>query len=145
MITLIGAMLGFFGSMIPEVMGVFKQRADRAHELAILKLQREQQERGHSERLEEIRLVHDSAQIKALYATYRTDIIWVDALNGTVRPVLAYAFFLLYAVVKMLQFSVIDFAQPLLPWQLWGEEDQAIFAAIISFYFGQRSFGKMRR
>jgi Holin of 3TMs, for gene-transfer release len=145
MVTLIGAILGFLGSMVPEILSLFKQRADRAHELAILALQREMREQAQSERLEEIRLVHDSAQMKALYTTYRTDIVWVDALNGSVRPVLAYAFFLLYATVKMLQFSVLDLGQPLLPWQLWGEEDQAIFAAIISFYFGQRSFGKARR
>jgi len=60
------------------------------------------------------------------------------ALNGTVRPVIAYSFFALYASVKAIQFSAN------LPWLLWTAEDQAIFAGIISFYFGQRAMSKLR-
>jgi hypothetical protein len=70
----------------------------------------------------------------------------VDALNGTVRPVLAYSFFLLYFVIKYMQFSMVDLADPF-PWQLemlWSVEDQAIFAGIISFYFDQRAMSKVR-
>jgi hypothetical protein len=145
MITLIGAILGFIGSMMPEVLSFLKQRGDRIHELEMLRFQVAQADKGQSERLEEIRLVHDSAQAKSLYATYRTNIPWVDALNGTVRPVLAYAFFLLYASVKLIAFAWLDPSHPPLPWQIWGEEDQAIFAAIISFYYGQRAFSKVRQ
>ena len=145
MVTMIGAVLGFFGSMIPEIVGLFRERADRQHELDILQLQLRQQEIGHHERLEEIRVAHDAAQMEALYATYRTHIAWVDALNGTVRPVMAYAFFLLYAAVKAAQCWMAAREGEVLPWLLWGEEDQAIFAAIVSFYFGQRAFGKARR
>jgi hypothetical protein len=29
-------------------------------------------------------------------------------------------------------------------WVLWQAEDQAIFAGIISFYFGQRAMSKLR-
>ncbi|MBN8531560.1 MAG: hypothetical protein J0L97_06855 [Alphaproteobacteria bacterium] len=98
----------------------------------------QQQAQGHANRLEEIQTQADIAESRALYRTYNTGIRWVDALNGTVRPVIAYAFFLLYAVVKAMQFSAD------LPWLLWTEEDQAIFAGIISFYFGQRAMSKMR-
>ena len=31
-----------------------------------------------------------------------------------------------------------------LPWLLWTTEDHAIFAGIISFYFGQRAMSKLR-
>jgi Holin of 3TMs, for gene-transfer release len=144
MITLTGAILGFIGSMIPELLAFFKQKADRVHELEILKFQREQQAAGHSERMEEIRISHDTARMQALYGTYTTQIRWVDALNGSVRPVMAYAFFLLYAVVKLTQFAMIPEGESPLPWQLWGQEDQAIFSAIVSFYFGQRAFSKVR-
>ncbi|MBY0354714.1 MAG: hypothetical protein K2Q12_03170 [Rickettsiales bacterium] len=60
---------------------------------------------------------------------------------------LAYSFFALYAATKCLQWGLLDMHSPL-PWQvqaLWGEEDQAIFAGIISFYYGQRAFSKQRR
>lgn len=53
--------------------------------------------------------------------------------------IIAYSFFLLYTVVKVMQFSAG------LPWLLWTEEDQAIFAGIISFYFGQRAMSKLRQ
>lgn len=145
MITLLSAALGFFSSAFPDLLKIFTQSQDRKHELTILQMQMAQQAQGHSERLEEIGAMADIAESKALYKTYNTGIRWVDALNGTVRPVLAYAFFLLYAAVKAWQFSMLP-DNPL-PWQieiLWTDEDRAIFAGIVAFYFGQRAMGKVR-
>lgn len=146
MITLLGSLLGFFSSAFPDVLKLFRDAQDRKHELKILELQMQQRAQGHLERLEEIEVNAETAQLQSLYQTYQTHIGWVDALNGTVRPVLAYAFFLLYAAVKGAQLSgflesvdVVS-ALPL----VWGVEDQAIFAGIISFYFGQRAMAKLR-
>lgn len=136
MITLLGAILGFFGSAFPELLKLLQDKRDKAHELAILELQMRQAEQGHLNRLEEIGANADIAEAKAIYRTYNVGIKWVDALNGTVRPVLAYAFFLLYAWVK------IAYLQSDMGWQVWTEEDGAIFAGIISFYFGSRAVGK---
>ena len=71
---------------------LFRDSADRKHELTILQMQIEQQERGHVNRLEEIQITSDSLESRALYKTYNVGIKWVDALNGTVRPILAYSF-----------------------------------------------------
>ena len=139
MITLLGSLLGFLSAAFPDFLKLFRDTQDRKHELRILELQMEQQAQGHSNRLEEIQVNADIAESRALYQTYNTGIRWVDALNGTVRPVIAYSFFLLYTVVKVMQFSAG------LPWLLWTEEDQAIFAGIISFYFGQRAMAKIRQ
>jgi len=138
MITLLGSLLGFLSAAFPDFLELFRDAQDRKHELKILELQMQQQAQGHANRLEEIQTQADIAESRALYRTYNTGIRWVDALNGTVRPVIAYSFFILYAVVKAMQFSAD------LPWLLWTEEDQAIFAGIISFYFGQRAMSKMR-
>lgn len=137
MITLLGALLGFAGSAFPDLLKLLKDHQDRKHELRILELQLEQQKQGHAQRLEEINVQADVAESRALYRTWQSGVEWVDALNGTVRPVLAYAFFGLYAYVKFVQALHT-------PWTLWGAEDQAIFAGIISFYFGQRAMGKVR-
>ncbi|MFO1242126.1 MAG: hypothetical protein U1E36_02855 [Rickettsiales bacterium] len=145
MITLLGSLFGFIGSMLPEALHFFKDRQDKMHELKILELQLSQQRQGHIERLEEIQTQADIAESSAIYKTYITGIHWVDALNGTVRPVLAYAFFLLYALTKFLQILLVNEVTPQLLPVLWGEEDQAIFAGIISFYFGQRAFAKFRK
>jgi len=139
MITLLGSLLGFISSAFPDLLKIWRDAADRKHELAILQMQMEQQRQGHTNRLEEINVQADIAESRALYKTYHTGIKWVDALNGTVRPVIAYSFFIFYAVVKIMQFSAD------LPWLLWTAEDQAIFAGIISFYFGQRAMSKLRQ
>jgi hypothetical protein len=146
LVTLFSALIGFISSLIPEGIKLWRDQQDRAHELKILDLQLQQQREGFSQRLEEIRIAADSEQAKALYATWASDIRWVDALNATVRPMLAYAFFSIYCAVKAMQYSLLPDAP--LPWQvqaLWGEEDQAIFAGIIAFYFGQRAMGKLRK
>lgn len=145
MITLLSSLLGFFGSAFPDLLKLFKDAQDRKHELKILDLQIQQQAQGHQNRLEEIRTTADISESQALYKTYSVGIHWVDALNGTVRPVLAYAFFGLYALTKMLQFSVLNPSVQDSIFILWQEEDQAIFAGIISFYFGQRAMSKLRK
>lgn len=146
MITLFSALVGFLSSICPDLLRLFKDGQDRKHELTILEMQLKQQREGYNQRIEEIHVQADIAESKALYKTFYSGVEWVDALNGTVRPVLAYAFFLLYFTVKCMQFAIIDMSAPL-PWQvqtLWGSEDQAIFAGIIAFYFGQRAMGKVR-
>lgn len=146
MVTLLGSLIGFISAAFPDLLKIWRDRADRQHELTILRMQMEQAAQGHQQRLEEINTQADIAESKALYRTYYSGIRWVDALNGTVRPVLAYAFFLLYFTIKCMQFAMVDIGNPL-PWHmdmLWSVEDQAIFAGIISFYFGQRAMSKVR-
>lgn len=146
MMTLLGSLLGFVSAAFPDLLKLWRDRADRQHELTILRMQMEQAAQGHQQKLEEINTQADIAESRALYKTYYSGIKWVDALNGTVRPVLAYAFFILYFVIKCMQFTMVDLTSPL-PWHmdmLWSVEDQAIFAGIISFYFGQRAMSKVR-
>ena len=146
MVTLLGSLIGFISAAFPDLLKIWRDAADRKHELTILRMQMEQAAQGHQQRLEEINTQADIAESKALYKTYYSGIRWVDALNGTVRPVLAYAFFLLYFTIKCMQFAMVDLGNPL-PWHmdmLWSTEDQAIFAGIISFYFGQRAMSKVR-
>ncbi len=145
MITVISSLVGFISAAFPDILKLLRDHQDRKHELRILELQMQQQAQGHAERLEEIHAQADIAEVGAIYQTYQTNIEWVDALNGTVRPVLAYALFVLYGSVKLLQFALLPEAP--LPWQvegLWNVEDQAIFAGIISFYYGQRAMSKFR-
>lgn len=148
MITLLGALLGFLGSSFPEILKLYKEKKDREHEITLLQMQMQQQAQGHTERLEEINAQADIAESAALYKTYTTGIDWVDALNGTVRPVIAYAFFILYATVKFLSYAALpDAGVPFVVVYdtLWTQDDAAIFAGIISFYFGQRAMNKLRR
>ena len=148
MITLLGSILGFISSLFPELLNIFKDRRDKKHELEILHIQIEREKQGIQGKLEEVQIKAITQETKALLGTYKTGIEWVDALNGTVRPVLAYAFFALYATVKLLawyKFSQTSSAPAFMLYEsLWTEEDSCIFAGIISFYFGSRAMQKRR-
>ena len=103
MLTLIGSLLGFATSAIPDIMSLFRERADRKHELAVLDRQMEQMRLGHTQRLEEIEVEADIVESKALY---KHDVAlggssrWVDGLRASVRLLITYAFFVLFAAVK---------------------------------------------
>jgi hypothetical protein len=146
MVTLFASIVGFISSIFPELLKIFRDKNDKAHEIKILEKQIEMQEKGINARLDEIGLSYDVANTRTIYRTYKTGINWVDSLNGTVRPVIAYSFFILYGLVKFMQISTITGNAPAFIYLdiLWAEEDHAIFAGIISFYYGQRSMGKYR-
>ena len=146
MITLLASLAGFLSSLIPDIMKYFIDKNDKKHEIQILEYQMQIQKINAGKHLEEIISANNISDTQAIYKTYKTGISWVDAFNGTVRPVLAYAFFSIYAFIKFLQYKVISTAINMgnIVEILWTLEDQAIFAGIISFYFGQRAISKLR-
>lgn len=145
MIEVIGALLGFLGGIVPDMFGLWREKRDREHELAMLTFQMKHANAEHAWRMEEIGATADVAESKALYRTFATGIRWVDALNGTVRPTLAYAFFGLYLFVKVSLYGTLDFS---LPWAItafWDEYDRAFLFGVLSYYFGQRGMSKTLR
>lgn len=145
MITLLASLTGFIGSLIPELLKYFIDKNDKKHELEILKQQIKISSAGIDERMSEIKTIADISEIKALYATYNSGIKFIDALNGSVRPVLAYGFFVLYATIKIMQFLMLpEITSIVYIESLWSLEDQSIFAGIISFYFGNRALAKLK-
>ena len=160
MIALLSALLGFVSSAAPEFFKLFREGRDRTHEYALLKLQMEyDRERATVEnttQLQAIALQADMAEGEQLNARLKeslTGIHWVDALAGSVRPILTYAFFAMYFLAKCAQFHLL--IDPSLPWQqqltlaqalssVWTEEDVAIFSTMLAFWFGQRALSKAR-
>lgn len=142
MITLLASIAGFISSIIPEIIKYFKDINDKKHELDILKKQIEYNSMNSNKNLEEIHISRDILEQASLYSTYRTKIRWVDTLNGSVRPILAYNFFLMYMSIKYLQYQAISNTTHVIQYIdiIWTTDDQAIFAGIISFYYGQRTF-----
>lgn len=159
MITLLGALLGFFTSVAPEILKFFKARQDNAHELAVLDKQLAAQKAGNQQRLEEVALQTSAEMNAAVYRNARpTGVTWVDGLAGTVRPVITYCFFFAYIAVKVAQYHTITDGAAL-PWLsdpqkaqewfrvvllLWNEEDQGLFAAVMTFWFGDRTISRKR-
>ncbi|WP_244427589.1 hypothetical protein [Bartonella queenslandensis] len=149
MLTLLGSLLGFLSSAFPDLLKIWRDKEDRKHELAILQLQMEQQRQGHNQRLQEIEVQADMNETRALYAYANrpSGVKWVEALCASVRPLITYAFFILFASVKIaVLFRLLnyghDFTTGLIT--VWDGETQALFAAVMSFWFGQRALAKMR-
>jgi N12 class adenine-specific DNA methylase len=145
MITLLASIAGFISSIIPEILKILKDNNDKKHELNVLDRQTQNDKLEQIKLLTELSQLEEIAENKNLYSTYKSGVTWVDALNGSVRPVLAYSFFVMYAAVKYTQYKAIKNTAILIEYLeiLWTIDDQAIFASIISFYFGQRVFSKL--
>lgn len=149
MLVLIGSLLGFVGSLVPEVFKFLRDRSDQAHELSILDRQVDLMKLKHKLTLEELQAVGENQAMKILYQyPQKMGIPWVDALSGSVRPLITYAFFILYMGLKVVQIYGLWCTFQHTGWEMilgtiWGEEDQVLFATVISFWFGQRAL--MRR
>ena len=106
---------------------------------------------GHTQRLEEIEVQADIAESKALYkhdAALGGSSRWVDGLRASVRPLITYAFFILFASVKGSGLYLLIAVEGLLIAEalprIWDPETQALFAAVMSFWFGNRTLSKLR-
>lgn len=141
MVSLIASIAGFAGSFVPEIIKLYRDRNEKKHEISLME-QRLKQNKYSKKKSEGDK---DEEERKLLYSTYNSGINWVDSLNSSVRPVLAYAFFAVYIIAKFLQYKTLGESVPSVERLnlIWSLEDQAIFAGIISFYFGQRTFGKI--
>lgn len=147
MVTLFASIAGFVSSIIPEVIKYFKDLKDKKHELDLFEKQIKFNRLKSKNALDEIRISGDIIEQASLYKTYQTNIKWVDSLNGSVRPVLAYSFFMMYVGVKYMQYTALRNSALIIEYVdiIWSVDDQAIFAGIISFYYGQRTFRKIWR
>jgi hypothetical protein len=153
MLALFGSIVGLLGSFAPRLIGFFEQKQSHSQEIEMLRVQGEFQmraiEAGHAAKMQEINAGADVAsELAAFKAALRpSGIAWVDGFNAFVRPFLTLCFFALYAGVKAAQFAILQqdhsgSAATLL--SMWGEEDWAVWAAIVTFWFGNRTFNKER-
>ena len=150
MLTLLGSLLGFISSTFPDLLKLWQDKQDRKHELQILDRQMEQMRLGHNQRLDEIDINADVSQSLALYKhdSQPSGVTWVDGLRASVRPVITYGFFILFAWVKLsavvllMNQDGLNINEALI--QIWDAETQALFAGILSFWFGTRSLAKRR-
>lgn len=148
MLTIIGTIVGLLASLLPEALKVWKSKLEMKHELEVLKLQAEIALKEHYYRLEEIQAQADIAAEQATYKAAEikyTGVKWIDGAlalwNGLMRPWIATVMVCFYGLVKYAQYKVITAAGGGMwktVWQLWTNEDMAVFATIISFFFGGR-------
>ena len=143
MMSLLGSLLGFGTSFLPEVLNYFKQQQEHKQRLELMKAQSEL-------RLKELDFEADIEESKGIYEHDRSIDAggFVNALRGSVRPVITYAFFGLFCAVDAV--IVVKVLESGGDWKaavelLWSGETQGLFAAIMSFWFGNRAVSKYRK
>ena len=171
MLTLLSTFISFLMGGLPKLLDFFQDRADKKHEIQLAQMQTERElqllQAGYAAqaqieaiKLDEIKTQTEAdnkqvligAQQAEMNAIYAHDAAlgegtstWMKDLRASVRPVITYGFFfLLVGIDGVLAYkgltSGTDFNA--LADQLWDDETQALFAAIITFHFGGRAFGK---
>ena len=171
MITLLSTIVSFLMGGLPKLLDAFQDRADKKHELALaqMQIQRElemrkagfeAQERIEHIKSEQLEIETKSSEKTALIgaqqaemqAIYAHDMSlnegtsqWMHNLRASVRPVITYGFFFLLVAIDIALAwhgiaSGVTFEK--LAEQLWDNDTQALFAAILAFHFGGRAFGK---
>ena len=88
MMSLLGSLLGFGTSFLPEVLNFFKAGQEHKQKLETMKLQAELMEKRSALKLQELDKQADIAETKGIYEHDRSTDAggFVNALRGSVRP-----------------------------------------------------------
>lgn len=152
---MISALFSFLGGSVfrmiwGEASAYLNKRQDHAHEVELLKVQKELDDARQVRELEQMRLANElglktitvqkDAEIaqaevdafsRAIEAAARpTGIAWVDAWNGSIRPSYATVALVLWMVKVSAQGFKMD------------AFDAELLAVVAGFYFADRSLGK---
>jgi len=148
MLTLLGSLLGFASSLAPRALDYFQEKADRAHELAMIDRQMEQMKLGSQLKLEEINAQADIAETRAIYrhdSSIKSS-TWVNNLRGTVRPAITYLLVCCLIAIKFCGLYALIAIEGMAVYQalpaIADDQFNAMIAAVISFWFGSRALNR---
>ena len=162
MLSILSGILCFATSGLPSVLDFFKQKGDQKHEQAMARLEMERAmemaKAGYAsqERIEEFKTdqVEMETYAQERIALYKHDeklsegaSPWVLNLRASVRPVITYIFVFILLFVDIVGMwwaikSGVDFVTAINI--IFSEEEMAIFASIIGFWFGSRHWDKRK-
>ena len=171
MLTLLSTLISFLMSGTPKLLEFLQDRSDKKHEMDMARLQTERELQmlaagfAAQAKIEEIKTDQIELQTSAqtaqavigaqqaeMQALYAHDIEigkgasqWVVDLRAATRSILTVGFYVLLVLIDVGTFwhgmvhgaDFNDMAN-----QLWDEDTRIMFAAIITFHFGGRAFGK---
>lgn len=171
MSAILGSLLGFASSFLPPILEHFKKKEEHKqkleehklnmdamdlkhrHQMQLVKLQSEVDISKSVQTLKELEAQGDIEQIKQIY-THDTTLSeknqsgFVSALSASVRPIVTYIFFFMFLIVKSVGLYLAyknNLPIDQIVAVVWNDETNAIFAAIISFWFGQRAIQKFSK
>lgn len=148
--SIIGSLLGFGSSVVPAITDHFTQKRTHQFELDKMEKMFKLQQAGYDFEIKKFQEMGLHEEQKALLlhdTTISSNTGFIAALQKSVRPVITYAFFGIFAIVEYtILMSAIEGGMALRDAIriVWDDNTQAIFAAIISFWFGSRAVEKAR-
>jgi hypothetical protein len=168
MLSLISTLGGLLISGLPNVLGFFQDKSDKAHELKLAQLQTERElqmmERGFiaQQKVEEIRTdqveMQSAAQMQNAALDHDKKVMerastWVVNYVGTVRPTVTYLFvaeliainlWLCYQLFKIpnLITGINDLS--VIGELIFSSDEMAMLGGIIGFWFGSRNWDKKK-
>tara|TARA_Y100000114_G_scaffold48926_1_gene44615 strand:- start:205 stop:684 length:480 start_codon:yes stop_codon:yes gene_type:complete len=150
MLTLLGSALGFGTSIIPEILGYFKQKQANKQELDMLEAKAKYAEKLSELKIKELDAKADIAESENIYKHDQSldSGPFINGLRGSVRPIITYIFCLMFVATKGVLIYALIVNQNI-DWTTaittaWDDDTAAIFSAIISFWFGTRAMGKAK-
>lgn len=145
MIALLGSVLGFGTSFLPQVLNFFQQKQEHKNKLEEMKLRGELHAAGVNLELQVLDKKAEIAETKALYEFANPSGGFAAGLSASVRPVITYLFFGLFMATKAV--ILIQVMQGGGDWKeavplMWDNETAGLMSAILSFWFGNRAVSK---
>jgi len=145
MLTLLGSSLGFLSALAPRAFDYFQEKADRAHELAMIDRQMEQMKQL---KLEEINAQADIAETRAIYrhdSSIKSS-TFINNLRGSVRPAITYLLVCCLIAIKFCGLYALIAIEGMAVYQalpaIADDQFNAMIAAVISFWFGSRAMNR---
>jgi len=140
MTALISLLGGGFMRLLPELLKLFSDRQDKAHEVTMTTLQLELEKAKAALQIAagqaQSQVEQATAQMQAYMEAIKgqsamTGVRWIDGLNQSVRPFLTYWWMILLTSYKC---SALLTGGP-----VWGESDWQVLSMILGFWFVDRS------
>lgn len=149
MLMLLAPFLGILGSAIPALLGFFQKKEDNTHELQMAEIKSRQIEQQGKIDMAVTNVNADSVEGKSLrdHDAALDGGKFINALRASIRPVITYVFFGLFVAVKAsAAYVMFEYGKttPDILKAVWDSETQALFATVITFWFGSRVFEKMQ-
>lgn len=164
LLTVLSALLGFLGPFLPELIKLYREKQDNAHELAVLALQADASKSNHLYKMEELGIAADTAEMFTIHQPIQSFGVqlldattnWpkllivpvfylfalLDFISGLVRPGVTYAIVGFYLFYKWSLFSIArmnDASWQLAVQTIWTDQDLGVLFLVLGFYFGSRT------
>ena len=146
---MLSILLGFAAPFLKPIIKIFQSKVDNKHEKAMLALQLEADKVRHTNKIQEMVIDGDIRRTEGLLKhdaeVAKHASTWIHNLRASVRPIITYLFFAVFATVEVTALlTLMDagdaFGTSLL--LVWDTPEQELFGAIMGFWFGGRYLEK---